>query len=118
MITAIKSERIVLADRILSGYVYMKDGRIVEVTDEKKSCDTLFDMGNKYVSAGWIDLHTHGGGGFDFIHSSAEDVINGCNFHLSHGTTTILPTLSAAPFEDLFDAMGCISTARASFPLF
>ena len=114
MLTAIKSERIVLADRILSGYVYIKDGRIVEVADEKKPCDTLFDLGSKYVSAGWIDLHTHGGGGFDFIHSSAEDVINGCNFHLSHGTTTILPTLSAAPFEDLFDAMGCISAARAS----
>ncbi|MGM9682848.1 MAG: N-acetylglucosamine-6-phosphate deacetylase [Eubacteriales bacterium] len=100
MTTRVKSSRIILKDRLFSGFVYFKDDKITAVTADDLPFDREFDVGEKYVSPGFIDLHTHGGGGYDFT-GSIEDVINGCNFHLFHGTTSICPTLSAAPFEEM-----------------
>ena len=45
-----------------------------------------------------IDMHTHGGAGHEFF-GSAEDLVQGCNFHMAHGTTSICPTISTEPFE-------------------
>jgi N-acetylglucosamine-6-phosphate deacetylase len=100
MITRIKSDRIVLPSGIASGYVYFEDGVITAVTSEELGFDSEYDFCGRYVSPGFIDIHTHGGGGFDFSFS-AEDVIGAANFHFRHGTTSIMPTISAAPIEDM-----------------
>ena len=98
MITRIKSDRILLPDGILSGYVYFEDGVITAVCNEALAFDEEYDFSGRYVSPGFIDIHTHGGGGYDFSESK-EDVIGAANFHLYHGTTSIMPTVSAAPIE-------------------
>ena len=100
----IKSENIILKDRLFDGFVYFEDGIIKEVTNKDLPFDKEIDASDDYVSPGFIDLHTHGGAGFDFINGE-EDVIKGSNFHLTHGTTSILPTISAAPFEKMAKAV-------------
>ncbi|MBE7052692.1 MAG: N-acetylglucosamine-6-phosphate deacetylase [Ruminococcaceae bacterium] len=100
----IKSENIILKDRLFDGFVYFEDGIIKEVTNKDLPFDKEIDAGKDYVSPGFIDLHTHGGAGFDFINGE-EDVIKGSDFHLTHGTTSILPTISAAPFEKMAKAV-------------
>lgn len=100
MITRIKSDRIVLPDGITSGYVYFEGGVITSVGGAQMPFDKEYDFTGRYVSPGFIDIHTHGGGGFDFSFS-AEDVIGAANFHFRHGTTSIMPTISAAPIEDM-----------------
>lgn len=110
----IKSDKIILSDKLFDGYVYVDGGKIVEVSEEKKECDTCCDFTGKYLSAGFIDMHTHGGGGHPFINGSVDDVIEGVNFHLLHGTTSILPTVSAAPFENMKKAVENISSAMKS----
>lgn len=94
----IKSDRIITGDKLFSGYVYIEDGRISAVTDQDIPCEEEYDRTGFYVSPGFIDMHTHGGNGHEFF-GTAEDLIKGCNFHLKHGTTSICPTISAAPFE-------------------
>lgn len=101
----IKSNRIITPDGTFSGYVYIKDGLICAVTKEQQSADEKYDFGDRFVSPGFIDIHTHGGGGFAFINSSASDVINGVNLHLKHGTTSIVPTISAGSFENMKNAV-------------
>ncbi len=96
----IKSDKIILADKIFDGYIYFDDGKITEVTTKDISVSTEYDMTGLYVSAGFIDLHTHGGGGYPF-EGSVDDVVNGCNFHLKHGTTSICPTVSAAEIDSM-----------------
>lgn len=96
----IKSTNIITGDEIISGYVYYENGRIAEVTDQELPFTEEYDAGDNYVSPGFIDIHTHGGGGYAFEHE-LDDVVNGCNFHLSHGTTSICPTISAAPFDSM-----------------
>ena len=96
----IKSDKIILEDRILNGYVYFEDGIITDVTAEERPADKVYDVTGCYVSPGFIDIHTHGGGGYRF-EGSTEEIVNGCNFHLKHGTTSICPTVSAAPFASM-----------------
>ena len=108
----IKSDKIILEDRILDGYLYFEDGIITDVTVEERPADEVFDMTGYYVSPGFIDIHTHGGGGYRF-EGSTEEIINGCNFHLKHGTTAICPTVSAAPFASMEASARNIKAAMA-----
>lgn len=96
----IKCDRILLCDRVLDGYVYFKNGKIMDVTTADYPVKEEYDATGFYVSAGFIDIHTHGGGGNPF-EGSLDDIVAGCNFHLKHGTTSICPTISAAPFESM-----------------
>lgn len=85
---------------MLDGYVYFKNGRIMDVTSADYPVKEEYDMTGYYVSAGFIDIHTHGGGGNPF-EGSVDDIVAGCNFHLKHGTTSICPTISAAAFASM-----------------
>ena len=109
----IKSDKIIAGDSVVSGYVYIEDGKIAGLTQEVKSADKEYDMTGLYVSPGFIDMHTHGGAGYDFVRS-AEDVIAGSNFHLTHGTTSICPTISAAPIDVMEKAVRSVKAAMAS----
>ena len=96
----IKSNHIISGGEELSGYVYFDGGKIVAVTDRELPFDTELDASDDYVSAGFIDIHTHGGGGYPF-EGTVDDIVGGVSFHLTHGTTSICPTISAAPIDDM-----------------
>ncbi len=106
----IRSDRIVLEDRLFDGYVYFDGKTIVEVSDNENPVDEEYDLRGLYVSAGFIDIHTHGGGGNAF-ECSVDDIVNGCEFHLAHGTTTISPTISAAPLASMAESVKNVAKA-------
>lgn len=108
----ISSDKIIVGQQVFCGSVYVENGKIVEVSDRVLDCDKVYDFVGKYVSAGFVDMHTHGAGGYAFVNSTAQNVVNGCNFHLKHGTTSILPTISAAPFDVMSQAVANIATAQ------
>ena len=56
----------------------------------------IIDAKGCYVVPGGIDMHTHGGGGRDFIEGSEDAFRAAVNAHMKHGTTTIYPTLSSS----------------------
>lgn len=110
----IKSDKIICGETLFDGYLYVKDGKIVDVSKEDKPACKEYDFTGSFVSPGFIDLHTHGAGGYAFMNSTVDDVIEGCNYHLAHGTTTILPTISAGEFETMKKAVVNIDKAKKS----
>ncbi|MBE6584434.1 MAG: N-acetylglucosamine-6-phosphate deacetylase [Ruminococcaceae bacterium] len=110
MTTRIKSDKIVLSDGLFEGYVYLEDDKVSEVGAIEKAADICYDFTGNYVSAGFIDIHTHGGGGYAF-EKSVDDIVEGCNFHLAHGTTSICPTISAAPMESMAGSVANVAAA-------
>lgn len=106
----IKSDKIIVGETLFDGYVYVNGGIITDVTGEKREADECYDFTGRYVSPGFIDTHTHGGGGYSFFKAEAEDVAKGCDFHLKFGTTTVCPTLVACSYEDMLFSMESIST--------
>lgn len=107
----IKSDKIITGGAILDGFIAVDGGKIKAVTKKDFPADEVYDFTGKYVSPGFIDIHTHGAGGHPFLDGTVDDVIDGCNFMLSHGTTTVLPTVSAAPFERMKNAVKNIKAA-------
>ena len=108
----IKSDKIIVGETLFDGYMYVLNGKIAEISKVDKPCKESYDYTGKYVSAGFIDMHTHGAGGYAFMNSSVEDVIAGCDYHLAHGTTSIVPTISAGEFETMRQAVINIHKAK------
>lgn len=108
----IRSDKIILGDRLFDGYIYFDDNKITDVSEEEYPVSEEYDMTGYYVSAGFIDIHTHGGGGYRF-EGSVDEIVNACNFHLNHGTTSISPTISAAEFDSMARSVENVSQAMA-----
>ena len=106
----IRSDRIILKDRFFDGYIYFDDEKITEVTAKEYPVSETYDMTGYYVSAGFIDIHTHGGGGYRF-EGSTDEIVKACDFHLKHGTTSIVPTISAASFESMAESAISVKNA-------
>ena len=64
----------------------------------KKIKNTKNTNTKSYIIPGFIDLHCHGGGGFDTMDGS-DAIDRMSKYHLSKGTTSILPTTWTSTFE-------------------
>lgn len=110
----IKSDKIITEKGLFDGYVYIQNDKIYSVSKDNVVSDLFYDYTGKYLSPGFIDIHTHGAGGYSFSNSSSADIIKACEFHLMHGTTTILPTLSSSPFNEIKSSVINIAKAMES----
>ena len=54
-----------------------------------------------FIAPGFIDLHTHGAGGSDFMDCTEEDCLTIAREHLKHGTTLLYPTTLASDNQEL-----------------
>ncbi|MBE7043581.1 MAG: N-acetylglucosamine-6-phosphate deacetylase [Ruminococcaceae bacterium] len=95
--------------------IYVKDGKMIAITEQELPCDEIYDAKGCYVSAGFIDIHTHGGGGADVMDGTTEDVLTAAKMHLTHGTTSIFPTTVCSSVEQSKTALNNIKDAMV-FP--
>ena len=97
--------------------VILENGRIAAVVPssnvEAHEGDRLIDVGGKYIAPGFIDIHTHGAGGHDFMDGTVEAIMEGARTHLRYGTTTILPTTLTSNLDELFDTFAKFAQAKA-----
>lgn len=65
----------------------------------------IYDIKGAYCAAGYIDIHTHGGGGHDLMEGTIEAIEAISAYHLSTGTTSYCPTTLTAPLPDTLKAI-------------
>lgn len=108
---------VVRPDGAAAGYVCVEDGFIVEAgagdAPERFAGVKRVDCAGRIVAPGFIDLHTHGGGGFDFMDGTTADIVGAARAHLRHGTTTIAPTTMTCTDEELFAFIDHYKKAKA-----
>jgi len=108
MVTCVKSNRVIFPDGIRPGCVYLCGDKILQI-DGDLPCDRVLDFGQDYVSPGFIDLHTHGARGVSYACCTEEEALQAMTYHMQHGTTTLCPTLSAAPIGQMEQAVAVIA---------
>ncbi len=75
--------------------------------------DRIIDgEGKLYLSPGFIDIHTHGGGGYDFMDSVADEYNMIAKNHARYGCTALYPTTVSASEEELKATLSAFETAR------
>ena len=107
--------KIITPYRIIErGTVLVSDGKILEVSEgdiEAPEAIQLDASGN-YISPGFIDIHVHGGGGYDFMDNSEEAFLRIAETHARYGTTSMVPTTLTADKEALFSTLECYDKAN------
>ena len=119
MITKITGAALIMDEIVRDSALYLKDDKILAVTREELPYDQLLDAKGCYLSPGFIDIHTHGGGGHDFMDGGVEPILEGCRMHLRHGTTSILPTTLASAIPALKQSIldiGAAMEAKGDYP--
>jgi N-acetylglucosamine-6-phosphate deacetylase len=116
--------RIILPERIIpQGTVLVTDGVITAIAaGELEFPDAMeINANGQYISPGFIDIHVHGGGGYDFMDGTTEAFLKIAEMHAKHGTTAMLPTTLTSEKEDLlltlnaYDAADKINTTGSAF---
>lgn len=99
---AILSSYAFVPEKIKNPKIIICDNIIQEVGDNVKVPQgaKIIDFKDKIILPGFIDVHIHGAGGFDFYND--EEKINKITSYLAkHGTTTCLATLYPVEFEKM-----------------
>ncbi|MBE7028239.1 MAG: N-acetylglucosamine-6-phosphate deacetylase [Ruminococcaceae bacterium] len=105
MITKISGGKVITDRKIEKKDVYIEDGKIIAVTSESMAFDNEIDTKGNYVSAGFIDIHTHGAIDYDFLDNDEESYIKIARAHAEHGAGTILPTITSAGKEETLNCL-------------
>jgi len=101
---------------INNGSILVEDGKIADISEGRlpvSECTTI-DAKGLYVSPGFIDIHTHGGGGFDFMDGTVEAYLGAAIEHAKHGTTALVPTTVTSTKESLKETFEIYKKAKAS----
>lgn len=74
--------------------VVIEDEKILGVGSQDIKCDEEIDLTGLNVSPGFIDMHIHGGGGYEFWSDDADEIISAAKFHARYGATSVVPTVN------------------------
>ncbi len=86
---------------IPEGWVEIDGARIVALGSGAPPRPADVELGGGYLSPGFIDIHSHGGGGATVVGADPSAVERFAEAHRQHGTTTIVASLVSAYYDSL-----------------
>lgn len=119
MITRYTNGRLILDGRICTEYDLLADQKYITgiVPRSMGTADIAINLDGKYLSAGWIDIHCHGGDNAEFISGNPDDFERICAVHAEHGTGVLYPTLSACDFATIKTALSAFEKVKSKCAL-
>lgn len=112
MVTAIVNGRILAPGGIRHGVLLLEDNRIKGIDETVPTRAAVIDAEGCYVAPGFIDMHTHGAGGADFMDGTVEAYLTAARMHARHGTTLLYPTTLTSTNEALYESFETYRKAR------
>ncbi len=92
--------------------VLVEDGKILEVTTRRNRDlpPNHRDFQDCILAPGFVDLHIHGGAGFDVMHASPSELAHFERFLSTHGVTSYLPTTVTATTDTILRSLATLSS--------
>lgn len=112
MVTAIVNGRILAPGGIRHGVLLLEDNRIKGIDETVPARAAVIDAEGCYVAPGFIDMHTHGAGGADFMDGTVGAYLTAARMHARHGTTLLYPTTLTSTNEALYESFETYRKAR------
>lgn len=106
----IKNGNIICENQIKYGEDLHISGSLIV---EDKSDGEIIDATGLYVCPGFVDIHTHGGFGGDFMDATDEAFEKALRFHGENGTTSILATSVTAPVDQIIRMLEMVRKYKA-----
>lgn len=101
----ITNGKVILKEQVINANVYVADGKITEISNRQPADENVIDAKGRYVSPGFVDVHTHGRGGSDTMYNTFEDLNTITSAAIKTGVTRILPTTMTMSKEDTYAAI-------------
>jgi N-acetylglucosamine-6-phosphate deacetylase len=73
---------------------------------------SIQDLKGATVLPGFIDVHVHGGNGFQMMEGTYESLDGMSKYHAAHGTTSFLATTSTAAKDKTVKALQCAAESK------
>ncbi|HZJ57392.1 MAG TPA: N-acetylglucosamine-6-phosphate deacetylase [Clostridia bacterium] len=101
---------------IEGGSILIEDGKIAGNYTGKPEIPhcKMVDAKGLYISPGFIDIHTHGAGGHDFMDGTVDAYLGAAMTHAMHGTTALVPTTVASTVDSLKETFETYRKAKSS----
>ena len=95
------------------GTVIVEGNTIVSVGEGNDDVTGTIDIDaqGKFVSPGFIDIHVHGGGGYDFMDGTETAFLKIAETHAKYGTTSMLPTTLTSTKEEMLQTLAAYEVA-------
>ncbi|HJX01609.1 MAG TPA: N-acetylglucosamine-6-phosphate deacetylase [Candidatus Humimicrobiaceae bacterium] len=98
-------------DKVIS----IEKGKIIDIEDKKNIFEPaeteVIDAGEGFIVPGFIDIHVHGGGGFDIMDGRYEAVEQVASAHSRFGTTAFLPTTMTMSKDKIIESLKSVKEA-------
>ena len=96
----------------MRGHLEHRGGRITDIVGVPVSESELRheESALPLLLPGFVDLHVHGGGGFDMM-EGGDSVQQIAGLHARHGTTAMLATTMTAPLAEIQQALAALAPA-------
>ncbi|MBO9592096.1 MAG: N-acetylglucosamine-6-phosphate deacetylase [Niabella sp.] len=107
--------RILTPRRIINeGTLIAAEGRIVYVGEQNQEVPGALeiDAEGRFLAPGFIDLHVHGGGGYDFMDGTEAAFLKIAATHAQYGTTALYPTTLTSEKQSLLDTLDVFESAQ------
>jgi len=117
--TAITNARLILDDAVRDGALLIDGDRITAVLPPGDALPTgahVIDAGGRYLAPGLIDVHVHGGGGFDLMSDDPDQVRGYARWVATRGVTGFLISTSGADHAQILLRLRALAPVVGPFP--
>ncbi|GAB4045129.1 N-acetylglucosamine-6-phosphate deacetylase [Spirosoma litoris] len=99
---------------IRGGTIVVEDSQIIGIHEGPVDVPEAVELDAKgqFIAPGFIDIHVHGGGGFDFMDGTQEAFLKIAELHARYGTTAMVPTTLTAEKDDLLQTLDVYEIAN------
>ncbi len=112
MITKISGGTVICDRKAEKKDVYYKDGKIIAVTNDNLPFDVDIDATGKFISGGFVEIHTHGAADCDFLDNTEDAYITIAEAHAKHGAGTIIPTITSAGLKSILESIAVYEAVK------